>query len=73
MRLYKPLTEPLTQDEIILNLKELRHRAHAPYSHYHVAAIAEIQLANGSYFYTAGVNVECVAHNRLSIHGEPNP
>jgi cytidine deaminase len=70
MPLFLHSTHPISQSEIFNTLKELRNHAVAPYSDYHVAAIAEIKINKNSYFYTSGVNIENDEHNRLSMHSE---
>lgn len=70
MPLFTETTKPMSDAEIIARLRELRSRSWAPYSQYHVAAIAEIELSGNKYLYTGGVNDECDEDNNLSVHGE---
>lgn len=49
-------------------LRGLRRNAYVPGSHYQVAAIIMMRVADG-YYFAGGVNVECYEH-RLNMHGE---
>lgn len=65
-------TTPLSNAEIFTRLTNLRQHAFAPYSNYLVSCLVEIKIAENSYFYIGGVNVENDEHNRLSLHSEQN-
>lgn len=62
-------TIPISEQEIVDRLKEVRSYAWAPYSKYHVATIVEIEF-EGKFYYTSGVNVELPGHNKNSSHSE---
>lgn len=63
---------PLSEIEIVEQLRELRKHSLVESSHFAVASIFEIILTNGSYAYVSGVNIENHEHNRMSSHSEQN-
>jgi len=72
MSLFTLSVTPLPQATIFEMLKQARQNAHAPLSHYQVAAVVEVQRSDNLYFYISGVNIENDEHNRLSMHSEQN-
>lgn len=72
MTIAIPSETPASPTDIVGQLSALRRHALVDSSHFSVAAVLELRLANGQYVRVGGVNVEHHRHNRLSLHAEQN-
>lgn len=69
MKVFKKTSKPLSQEEIVEWLRELRGNPYVPSSGFDVTSVFRVKVGDEDTYYCAGTNVEN-PHHRLSTHGE---